>query len=88
MVISIILLFCFSFASYIGFYYNDASGEKQKHNVWNYSTNLIYTFPNDCEVIVNDINNSVKTCYTFDIFNLEHINKVIEKNNDIIFNYI
>ena len=84
MVISIILLFCFSFASYIGFYYNDASGEKQKHNVWNYSTNLIYTFPNDCEVIVNDINNSVKTCYTFDIFNLEHINKVIEKNNDII----
>ncbi len=83
MIISIILLFCFSFASYIGFYYNDASGEKQKHNVWNYSTNLIYTFPNDCEIIVNDINKSV-TCNAYDLFNLDYLNEVIEKNKDVV----
>ena len=83
MVISIILLFCFSFASYIGFYYNDASGEKQKHNVWNYSTNLIYTFPNDCEIIVQDVIKSV-TCYEYDLFNLEHLNKTIEKNKNVV----
>lgn len=82
MIISIILLFCFSFASYIGFYYNDASGEKQKHNVWNYSTNLIYTFPNDCDVI--DKTSNIKNCNNYDLFNIDHIDKVVEKNNDII----
>lgn len=83
MVISIILLFCFSFASYIGIYYTDSGGEKQKHNVWNYSTNLIYTFPNDCEITTDDFGTS-KFCYDFDIFNLEYLNKVVENNNDII----
>lgn len=83
MVISIILLFCFSFASYIGIYYTDSGGEKQKHNVWNYSTNLIYTFPNDCEITTDDFGTS-KFCYDFDIFNLEYLNKVVENNKDII----
>ena len=83
MIISIILLFCFSFASYIGIYYTDSGGEKQKHNVWNYSTNLIYTFPNDCEITTDDFGTS-KFCYDFDIFNLEYLNKVVEKNKDII----
>ncbi len=83
MIISIILLFCFSLASYIGFYYTDSGGEKQKHNVWNYSTNLIYTFPNDCEITTDDFGTS-KFCYDFDIFNLEYLNKVVENNKDII----
>ena len=83
MIISIILLFCFSFASYIGIYYTDSGGEKQKHNVWNYSTNLIYTFPNDCEITTDDFGTS-KFCYDFDIFNLEYLNKAVENNKDII----
>lgn len=83
--LSIILLIMFSFAAYTGFYYNDSGGEKQRHNVWNYSTNLIYTFPNVCESTPAKNSNYVyKECESYDLFTLEYLNKVIEKNNDII----
>lgn len=83
--VSIILLIMFSFAAYTGFYYNDSGGEKQRHNVWNYSTNLIYTFPNVCESTPAKNSNYVyKECESYDLFTLEYLNKVIEKNNDII----
>lgn len=83
--VSIILLIMFSFAAYTGFYYNDSSGEKQRHNVWNYSTNLIYTFPNVCESTPAKNSNFVyKNCQSYDLFTLEYLNKVIEKNTDII----
>lgn len=83
--VSIILLIMFSFAAYTGFYYNDSGGEKQRHNVWNYSTNLIYTFPNVCESTPAKNSNYVyKECESYDLFTLEYLNKVIEKNTDII----
>lgn len=83
--VSIILLIMFSFAAYTGFYYNDSGGEKQRHNVWNYSTNLIYTFPNVCESTPAKNSNYVyKECESYDLFTLEYLNKVIEKNNDVI----
>lgn len=83
--ISLLLLIMFSFAAYTGFYYNDSSGEKQRHNVWNYSTNLIYTFPDKCEITTLEGSNQViKDCMDYDLFTVESLNKTVEKNKDII----